>query len=207
MYLQYYAAFVLTNIVSSNKGVEFKNTAIPALVKLILTWHWFVQIQVTCLPLLKFRLCFFLCQCDDSTVFRDIFDVVQVLYALFNIANVFPDTCEDIVKNGALEHLESLLTNDKNHYALKSSGIQLLSALCRMNPLLCFDEVISCSIFPLKPIITYTCLMTYFKFWAECYPYHQNRHFQRECVVISTSVPLGFKFHQQKICGFWYSSL
>lgn len=105
---QYYSAIVLTNIVSSKKGVEFKDKAIPALVKLILTWHWFVQIQA--------------------------------LYALFNIANVFPDTCEAIIKNGALEHLESLLTNEKNHYALKKSGIQLLSALCRIKPYLPVDK-------------------------------------------------------------------
>ncbi|KAK1356664.1 hypothetical protein POM88_049920 [Heracleum sosnowskyi] len=99
---QYYSAIVLTNIVSSKKGIEFKDKAISPLVILIDTWHWFVQIQVLC--------------------------------ALSNIANVFPDTCEAIIRYGALELLESLLTDEKNHYALKKSGMQLLSALCRMKP-------------------------------------------------------------------------
>lgn len=105
---QYYSAIVLTNIVSSNKGIEFKDHAIPALVKLIPTWHWFVQIQVLC--------------------------------ALSNIANVFPDTCDAIIKYGALEHLESLLTNEKNHYVLRKSGCELLSALCQMKPHVPFDK-------------------------------------------------------------------
>lgn len=55
---QYYSAIVLTNIVSSAKGVEFKDQAIPALVKLIATWHWFVQIQVTCLTYNSFHIIF-----------------------------------------------------------------------------------------------------------------------------------------------------
>ncbi|KAL1830639.1 hypothetical protein ACET3Z_000290 [Daucus carota] len=97
---RYYSAIVLTNIVSSKKGFKFKDKAIPALVKLITTWHWFVQIQVLC--------------------------------ALSNIANVFPETCDAIIKHGAFEILESIITNGRNHYALRKSACELLSALCKL---------------------------------------------------------------------------
>lgn len=78
---------------------------------------------------------------------------------MFNIATVFPDTCEAIINNGALELLESLLTNEKNHYALRESGCLLLSGICQMKPHIPPDKVIPCSIFPLKPVITYRCLI------------------------------------------------
>ncbi|KAK1371273.1 hypothetical protein POM88_037365 [Heracleum sosnowskyi] len=63
-----------------------------------------------------------------------LFVQIQALYALSHIANVFPACCNAIINCGALELLESLLSNVFNDSVLLRNAGMLLAALCRMKP-------------------------------------------------------------------------
>ncbi|KAL8134003.1 importin subunit alpha-4-like [Apium graveolens] len=63
------------------------------------------------------------------------------LFTLANIANVFPESCDFMIKNGVLRDLESLISNEYNHYELLESGCKLLTAFCRMKPQLLSDKM------------------------------------------------------------------
>lgn len=106
---QYYSAVVLSKIVSSNKGIKFKDEAVPLLLNLIPSPARLVQIQA--------------------------------LDTLTDIADAFPDSSDTMIKNGALELLESLLSDKWNHYLVLKGGAQLLTTFCRMKPPLPYDKI------------------------------------------------------------------
>lgn len=95
-----------------------------------------------------------------------------------NIANVFPETCDAIIKHGAFEILESIITNGRNHYALRKSACELLSALCKLY--VPFEKVISCSNFSIKTKCDVHFLIKYFKL---CLNFYYSNCGQRKIVL------------------------
>lgn len=106
---QYYSAAVLSQIVNTNKGIKFKDEAVPLLLNLILSPARSVQ--------------------------------VQVLDTLTHIGDAFPDSSDTMIKNGALELLESLLSDKWNHYLVLKGGAQLLTTFCKIKPPLPSDKI------------------------------------------------------------------
>ncbi|KAK1392380.1 hypothetical protein POM88_011436 [Heracleum sosnowskyi] len=71
-----------------------------------------------------------------------LFVQIQALYALSHIANVFPACCNAIINCGALELLESLLSNVFNDSVLLRNVGMLLAALCQMKPHLPSNKIL-----------------------------------------------------------------
>ncbi|KAK1371274.1 hypothetical protein POM88_037366 [Heracleum sosnowskyi] len=86
-------------------------------------------------------ICFVTHDSDQKLVaLKQIGNLIQVVYALSHIANALPDCCTAIINYGALEHLESLLSNIYNDSILLRNACMLLAALCRMKPQLPFNK-------------------------------------------------------------------
>ncbi|KAL8099806.1 hypothetical protein AgCh_032169 [Apium graveolens] len=115
--ITFYAAIVLSYIVSSKHGSAIKDETVPYLLNLIPSPDMMVR--------------------------------VQALITLNEIAKVYPDSCDTMIKNGVLELLESLFTNKdkidaskKNIGSLLERAGGLLTTLCRMKQQLQSDVMI-----------------------------------------------------------------